>query len=228
MMRLDDLDMEEEQKQAPSSARLVLQEDPEESADVTMRSNTAATDMITEGEVGRYARKPDNRATAAQFINFGNRATHANKDLYATGVVKGAEVGEVKVSRPKPPPTQIGVNQATASGIMGMAMKKPPQTLIDLIMQISTQVHQQQRMKEPTPRQNKIVESVLDSMKIPPEAKKTINETDPKTKVAVVASLSNFIPTQQPRRKRTLSRERTTRGGRGPQGGRRRRSEQAR
>ena len=161
-MTLDDLDFDEDQKQqTPSSAQLVLQDEPE-SADATMRSTTAATGMITEGEVGRYARKPDNRATAAQFINFGNRATHANKDLYATGVVKGSEVGEVKVSRPKPPPTQIGVNQATASGIMGMAMKKPPQTLIDLIMQISTQVHQQQRMQEPTPRQNKIVESVLD------------------------------------------------------------------
>ena len=140
-MRLDDLDMEEEQKQPTSTARLVLQEDEPESAAATMQKNTAATGMIVEGERGRYARKPDNRATAAQFINFGNRATHANKDLYATGVVKGSEVGEVKVARPKPPPTEIGVNQSTASGILGMGMKKPPQSLIDLIMQISTQVH---------------------------------------------------------------------------------------
>ena len=117
-----------------------------EPAAETQQRTTLATDQIVEGEVGRYARRPDNRDTVAHYTNFGNRATHANPDLRATGVVRGAEVGEVKAAARKP--QKFTMAPSGVASMMDSGIGAGPTPNLDLHIQMI--VKQMMEQNKPT------------------------------------------------------------------------------
>ena len=209
-MELDDLEIEEE-PELEEFARPVNR--PPKSAASQHKQISAARGALEDGEVGRYARKPDNRDTVAHYTNFGNRATHANKDLVPTGVVRGAEVGQVKLSPRKA--KKKTMSQQSAADLVAFGLEKPSSsarsTLKAMMLEMFKELQKDEKLAqapEPTKRHMTLVDNVLGSMNIPPEAKKDIKQQPDKIKLSVVQTLSNFVPVKPPsRRQRTLSRE---------------------
>ena len=180
--------------QADQAQPMEFEVAPESAA--VQRQTTLATDTITEGEVGRYARRPDNRETVAHFTNFQNRGIRSNPDLHVTGVERGAEVGQVKANAPKP--QKFSMSRTSVASMVDSGVGSAPTPNLDAHIQMIVQQMLAAQAPEPTPRQSTIVQSVLQSMDIPAEAKKKIDEAPPAAKVEIVRSLTDFVPLEQP------------------------------
>ena len=203
-MNLSDLDF-----QSPEPELFEFKAPEPRGAAAEQRKTTVATGVLEDGEVGRYARKPDNRDTVAHYTNFGNRATHANKDMIATGVQRGAEVGVVKAEKKKPKPMSFTGQSLGAMLDSGLDNMQPK--TVSKLESLFRRFMENERLRSappPSKRHMDISNSVLKSMNIPASAKEEIKQQPPKIQLAVVQNLSAFVPVKPPsRRQRTLSRE---------------------